>query len=885
MSWLIRIFGRRKQEEELHDELSSHLEMAAQERMERGASYDEARKAARREFGNVGLVEQTTREAWGRRWFVEFLEDARYGLRVLRKNPGFSAIAILTLALGIGANTALFSVVNGVLLNPLPYPNPDELVTLHESKANFKAGSIPFLNFRDWRKDNTTFSMMAVQRQYSYTLTGLGDAEQLQAQLISVDLLPMLGVKPVLGRFFVEGEDDFDRAPIVLISAGLWDRKFGASPDAIGKTITLDGRSYTIVGVVPASFRLRVGSFQASDVYAPMGSWSNPFIRLREAPLGLHGIGRLKPGVTIEQARADLARVTQHLAEAYPDANKGTGATLFPLKDSMVRGVRLLCLTLLAAVGFVLLIACVNVANLLMVRSSSRAREFAVRSALGAGRGRIIRQLLTESTLLSVAGGGLGLLFAAWATTFAIQRLPGELPRAAEISMDWKVFAFTAAITLLCGILFGLAPALRVSRPDLRESLKEGGRGASGAKQRLREVLVVAEMAMAFVLLIAAGLMIRSLSSLWQVNPGFDAQGVLTFNVSLPPSLRDASPDAIRAALRGVQDKLASTPGVQAASLSWGATPLGSDDEDLFWMDVQPKPQTKNDMSWAISYVVQEDYLKLMRIPLLRGRFFTAQDNEHAAHVIVVDDVFAKKYFGDQDPIGKRIVNEAKGGVAEIVGIVGHVKQWGIDTDDTATLRAELYFPYMQLPDEAMRLSASGTGALVRFQGEGQGVASGIRTGLQEMSRDQVMSGVQTMNEIIADSLAARRTSMIVLGVFALVAVGLASIGIYGVISYIVGQRTREIGIRMALGARPADVLASVLGQGAAMIGVGVLLGLAAAFGLTRLMANLLYGVSATDPLTFAAVALLLALVALAACYLPAHRAMRVDPIVALRYE
>src|SRR5262249_50698509 len=609
MSWLSRFFGGHKREEELHDEVRSHLEMAAHERVERGASGDEARHAARREFGNVALVEETTRDAWGRRWLREFLEDVRYGSRVLRKNLGFSTIAILTLALGIGANTALFSIVNGVLLNPLPYPNPDQLVTLHESKPNFEAGSIPFLNFRDWRKDNTTFSTMAVHRPFAYTLTGLGDAEQVQSEFISVDLLPMLGVKPVIGRFFVEGEDDFDRAPIVLISAGLWDRKFGSAPDAVGKTITLDARGYTIVGVVPASFHLRVGSFQPADVYAPMGSWSNPFIRKRSAPLGLHGIGRLKAGVTIEQARADLARVTQHLAEAYPDANKGTGATLFPLKDSMVRGVRLLCLTLLAAVGFVLLIACVNVANLLMVRSAGRAREFAVRAALGAGRSRIIRQLLTESTLLSMAGGGLGLLLAAWATKFAIQRLPEELPRASEIGVDWKVFAFTAAITLLCGILFGLAPALRVSRPDLRESLKEGGRGTVGAKQRLREVLVVAEMAMALVLLIAAGLMIRSLSSLWRVNPGFDAHGVLTFNVSLPPTMRDASPDAIRAALRGVQDKLASTPGVHGASLSWGALPLQGDDEDLFWMEGQPKPETKSEMSWAISYVVQEDYL------------------------------------------------------------------------------------------------------------------------------------------------------------------------------------------------------------------------------------------------------------------------------------
>jgi predicted permease len=519
------------------------------------------------------------------------------------------------------------------------------------------------------------------------------------------------------------------------------------------------------------------------------------------------------------------------------------------------------------------------------VRSAGRAREFAVRAALGAGRGRIIRQLLTESILLAFAGGGLGLLLAAWTTRLAVQRLPEQLPRAAEIAMDWRVFAFTAAIVLFCGILFGLTPALRVSRTDLRESLKEGGRGSIGVKQRLREVLVVAEMAMALVLLIAAGLMIRSLSTLWQVDPGFNAHNVLTFSISLPPTMRDANPDAIRSVLRGVQEKMATTPGVKSGSLSWGAMPLAGDDEDLFYIEGQPKPQATNDMNWAISYVVQEDYFKLMSIPLLRGRYFTAQDNEHSSRVVVVDDVFAKKYFGDQDPIGKRIVNEGKGGVQEIVGIVGHVKQWGLDTDDKQSLRAELYVPYMQLPDAAMRLSSSGTSALVRFDGDGQSVSAAIRAGLKAMNGDQVMYGVQTMEEIIADSLAARRMSMIVLGVFAALAVGLAGIGIYGVVSYLVGQRTQEIGIRMALGARPRDVLTDVLSQGIKMVGFGVLIGLTAALGLTRLMSNLLFGVSATDPVTFAAVAAALVLVALAACYVPARRAMRVDPIVALRYE
>ncbi len=876
---------RKRREAELDDEVRSHLEMAARERVERGEAGVEAERAARREFGNVGLVKEVAREVWGWGSLDRLMQDLRFGVRMLAKSRGFTAVAILTLALGIGANTALFSVVNSVLLNPLPYPEPEQLMTLHESKPNFEAGSISWLNFRDWRKDNSTFSMMGLWRNLSFTLTGAGEAEQLRAQLISSDFLPLLGVKPVIGRFFYEGEDEIGAAPIAVISAGFWERKFGSTPEVLGKALTLEGRSYSIVGVIPASFKLQVGWFRASEVYVPIGQWNNPLLKSRAGGLGLHGLGRLKPGATIQQARADMLRVTEHLAEEYPDADKGIGATLIPLKELMVGKVRLLLLVLLAAVGFVLLIACVNVANLLLVRSAGRAREFAVRAALGAGRGRIVRQLLTESMVLSLAGGGLGLLVAVWGTKVALQHLPSGLPRANEIGMDWKVLLFTGGIALLCGVVFGLVPALKISRPNLQETLKEGGRGTGGVKQRARGVFVVAEMAMALVLLIAAGLMIRSLNALWRVNPGFDARNVLTFGVSLSPSMRDASPDAIRATLRQVQSKLASTPGIRAISLSWAAVPLSDDDEDLFWIEGQPKPASENDMSWAISYVVQEDYLKVMGISLERGRFFTTQDNERAAHVVVVDDVFARKFFGDQDPIGKRINLNNKGGAAEIVGVVGHVKQWGLDTDDKQSLRAELYFPYMQLPEEAMRLSAGGTGVLVRFDGPMEGTAAALRTALKEVNSDQVMFGAQTMEEIIAESLAARRVSMIMLGVFGGLALGLASMGIYGVISYLVGQRTHEIGIRMALGARQADVLRMVLGEGMKMVVLGVVIGLLAAAGLTRLMANLLFGVSATDPLTFAGVGMILTLVALAACFVPARRAMRVDPIVALRYE
>jgi predicted permease len=877
---------RRKQEEEFDAEVRSHLEMAARDRVERGTPEAEASRVARREFGNVGLVKEVTRDVWGFGSLERLLQDLRFGLRMFAKAPGFAAVAILTLALGIGANTALFSVVNGILLNPLPYPQPEQLVTLAESKPNFDSGSISFPNFRDWRKDNRTFSMMGISRTYSYNLTGRGQAEQLSAVFISVDYLSIMGVKPVIGRFFTEGEDAIGASPIVLIGEGFWNRKFGRDSKILGQNLTLDGRSVTIIGVVPASFKFQVWSFRPSDVYAPIGQWTNPILNLRTAGLGFHGVGRLKPGVTIQQAQADMKRVTENLSAAYPDADTGIGATLMPLKEQMVGSLRPLLLVLLAAVGFVLLIACVNVANLLMARSTGRAREFAVRAALGAGRVRIVRQLLTESMVLALAGAVLGLLFAAWGTKFALGHLPATMPRSAEIGIDVRVLLFTMGVALLCGILFGLTPALRISRPNLQDALKEGSRGSGGASHRAQGVFVVAEMAMALVLLIAAGLMIRSLSALWGVNPGFDPRNVLSFGVALAPMPKETSPDSIRASLRELQSRLASTPGVKSASLSWGAMPLGYDDEDLFYMEDQPKPASVNDMSWSLSYVVQEDYLKVMGIPLQRGRFFTALDNERAPHVIVIDDVFAGKFFGDRDPIGKRVVLDGKGGTAEIVGIVGHVKQWGLDTDDKQSLRAELYFPFMQLPDGAMRPSSwSGTGVLARYEGEAQSVQKAIRSSLQSMSSDQVMYSVQTMEEVISDTLVERRISMTLLGSFAVLALGLASMGIYGVISYLVGQRTREIGIRIALGAKRGDVLRMVLGEGMKMTLIGVCVGLLASLGLTRLMANLLFGVSATDPLTFAGVALVLTLVALAACYVPARRAMRVDPIVALRYE
>jgi predicted permease len=579
-----------------------------------------------------------------------------------------------------------------------------------------------------------------------------------------------------------------------------------------------------------------------------------------------------------------MRAVTSNLAVAFPDADKGIGAKLIPLKQWMVGGVRPWLLVLLASVGFVLLIACVNVANLLLARSTGRTREFAIRAALGATARHVVRQLLTESVVLALAGGACGLLLAEWGMRAALGVLPTALPRADEIGLDGRVLLFTLTISVLAGILFGLAPALRMTPTSLNTVLQEGGRNVSRARHRVQGVFIVAELAMALVLLTGAGLMIRSLTSLWNVDPGFNPRNVLTLGLSLPPSMMGASPAAIRAAFREVDDKVASIPGVQAVSQNWGSLPMAYDDELTFWFEGQPKPSTQNEMSWGIDYIVEPGYLRAMGIPLKRGRFFTDQDNEHTPRVVVVDDVFANKFFPNQDPIGKRIESEFFE-AAQIVGVVAHVKQWGLDADDTQELRAQFYIPCMQMPDGFIAMAPSGSAMIVRSDNAGTGLLDSIRQVSQQISNDVVIFSPQTMNEVIASSLAERRFSMILLVAFAALALLLASVGIYGVISYVVGQRTHEIGIRMALGARQLDIFGLVLAGAGRLAAVGVGIGLLSALALTRLMARLLYSVGPNDPITFVAVPTILIAVALLASYLPARRATKIDPMVALRYE
>ena len=811
----------------------------------------------------------------------KLLQDVRYGLRILRQSPGFAAIAVVTLALGIGANTALFSIVNGVLLNPLPYPHAEQLTSVYGEAPGATQGYVTYLNFLDWQRESKSFSSMAMYRHEDYNLTGVSQALRVSGYMISADFFSTLGVKPVLGRTFRTDDDQLGAAPVVILGGGFWQRQFGASPGIIGKSLVLNGASYTVVGVIPPNF-----SFygQAYDIYIPLGQWNDPSFRDRRIDMSAHAIGRLKPGVTLGQAQAEMKDVARNLAIAYPEANRDTSITLVSMKQDIVGNVQPFLLVLLGAVGFVLLIACVNVANLLLARSMGRSREFAIRAALGASHMRVIRQLLTESILLSGLGGALGLLLAFWATHAVLNTLPGTLPRASDVSLDSRVLLFTLGISLFAGIVFGLAPALKASRANLQEVLKESGRGSSGARHRLQGVFVVVEVAMALILLVGAGLMIRSLAALWRVNPGFNPSHAITFDLSMPSTSATTSAET-RARLRQFDDKMYSIAGVEAVSVTLGARPMIHDTVLPFWIDGQPKPATINDMPQGLCYFVEAGFQKAMGVILERGRFITAEDNENAPVVIVIDDVFARMYFPNENPIGKSVHIALFGVEAKVVGVVGHVKQWGPGGDAKAAVEAQFEYPFMQLPEKLMPLVADAVAVVVRTKGDPTAIMGPVRRAVQELDPREIIYSVQTLDEVLANSFAARRLSMILLGIFAALSLVLSCIGIYGVISYLVGQRTHEIGVRMALGAQRNDVLRLILGQGVRMALMGVGIGLVAALALTRLMSRMLFGVSATDPLTFAGVAILLCGVAVVACYIPARRAMRVDPMEALRYE
>lgn len=809
------------------------------------------------------------------------LNDCRFAFRMLFKSPAFASIAILTLALGIGANTALFSVVNGVLLNPLAYPDSSRLVAIYGKTPGIEHAAVSYLNFQDWQRATKTFASMAMYRNQDYTYVGRGEGERIRGYMISADFFSALGVQPVIGRTFRAEDDQLGAAPVVVLGGGFWKRRFGSSLTVIGESIRLNGTDYTVAGVIPAGFTFYG---QDRDVYTPIGQWKDVNFRDRRVDVSAHAVGRLKPGVTLAQAKADMDAIAQHLAETYPEADQKVGISLVPLKLDVVGNVQPFLVVLLAAVGFLLLIACANVANLMLARAIGRSREFAIRVGLGAGRGRIVRQLLTESVLLAGVGGGLGLLLAYQGTELVPRLLPGALPRADEVKLDPPVLLFTLSVTIFAAILFGLAPAWKTSRVNLHDVLKESGRGLSGARHQLQSVFVAGEIALALVLLVGAGLMVRTLAALWRVNPGFNPHHAITFNLSMPANAQTSAAET-RARMRAFDDKMRALPGVVAVSTTLGSRPMIHDSSLPFWIEGQPKPGSYQEMPQAMFYLVEAGFQEAMGIEVKRGRFITGADNENAPVAIDIDDVFARTYFPDEDPVGKRIHLAGFDVTAEIVGVVGHVKQWGLDADPKSSIQAQFDYPFMQLPEKLMPLAANSVGVVLRTEGDPAAVMGPVKRAVAEIDAREVVYNVRTMDDVVSSSFAARRLSMILLTAFAGLALVLACVGIYGVASYMAGQRTHEIGVRMALGAQHSDVMRLVIGQGVRMALAGVAVGIGAGLGLTRLMANQLFGVSAHDPLTFAGVAALLMFVAVAACYLPARRAMRIDPVIALGCE
>ena len=807
------------------------------------------------------------------------LQDIRYALRTLRHSRGFTAVAVITLALGIGANTAMFSIVNAVLLRPVPYPEPERLLKLYTSMPQFRQASVSYPNFLDWQRRSRSFDLMAAYRHDSFNLTGQANPERLRGEMASATIFPLLGIKPIIGRTFTAEEDRRGAAPVAVLTSSLWKTRFGGKADVLGRSITLSEKLYTVVGVVPSDDVV----LQRVSVIVPIGQWNEPLFWDRGVGMGMRVLGRLRPGVSAAQAQSELESVAAGLAREFPKDDKNRGIFSIALREDMVGDVRTPLLVLLAAVGFVLLIACANVANLLLARSSARRREFAVRGALGASPIRIMRQLLTEGLLLALAGGALGLAVAFSLNRLFVSRLADVLPRADQVHLDTAVLAFTALISILASLLFGVTPAVQSSRADLNETLKEAGRGTT-SRHSLQRTLVVVEVALGLVLAASAGLMIRTMSRLWSVNAGFDPHNVLTFGVAGSPAVH-GTPAEIRNGFAATMQQMSSIPGIEAVSLVFGSVPMAGDSELPYWVEGRPKPAEQSQMDMALFYGIDPGYFRAMRIPLLRGRYITEQDNEQTPCAIDIDQDLAGKAFPRQDPLGQHLNFDLVPMQCEVVGIVGHVKHWGLDADATSKVHSQMYIPYRQFPDSVMNLASNDAGYVVRTAGEPYSVVSSLKRVVTGINGKMVMYNEESMQDVINDSLAARRFTRLLLGVFAALALVLAAVGIYGVISYAVTQSTHEIGLRMALGASRWKVLGMVLSSAMklALIGIGV--GAVTALVATRALAGLLFEVSAADPVTFVAVALVLALVTMIGSYIPAWRAARVDPMVALRYE
>lgn len=807
------------------------------------------------------------------------LQDLRFGIRTLTKSPGFAIVALLTLALGIGANSAIFSVINAILLRPLAYQNPDQLVLINHNyqKINLKA-SVSAFGYTHYRDNAKSFESISAITGWAANLTGEGEPERLTGQTVTANFFDLLGVKAVMGRTFAVGEDSEGKNRVVVLSHGFWQRRFASDKSILNKTLSLNGENYTVVGVMPPSFQYGREIGMIVDLWAPIvftpqqlspDSLTNEFLSV---------VGRLRVGVTQEQAQAEMRNIASNLRQQYMQGSDATNWDLLltSFRQFVVGDISTMLWIVMLVVGFVLLIACANVANLLLARAAARQKEIAVRTALGAGRWRIIRQLLTESVLLSVVGGALGLLIGYWGVKALVSLNEDRIPRASEISLDWRVMLFTFGVSIVTGVLFGIVPALQTTRADLHETLKEGGRSGSAAtKQWIRSSLVVVEIALALAVLVGAGLLVKSFLHVQQVNPGFNPQGLLTMQLSLPATKYSEAPQRANFYKQVISD-VRSLPGVQSVG-AISVLPLsGGGSSGSFRIEGRDIPQGQS-MPHGARWAATPDYFKTMGIPLIRGRYFEERDTAESLPVAVIDQSLAQKYWPNEDPVGKRISFEGtpdKRIWREIVGIVGHVKH----TDLEGESRAQYYMPHQQRPQAGMAL-------VIRTPNDPNALSGSVRGVIKTADGDLPVFRVRTMDQFVADSMTQRKFALLLICVFACLALLLSAIGLYGVMAYSVTQRTHELGLRMALGAQASDVLKLVVKQGMLLAVVGLGLGVVGAIFLSRLMKTMLFNVSATDPLVFVGIALTLAAVALLACFVPARRATKVDPMVALRYE
>ena len=864
---------RESKQQELQQELQSHLQMAADDKFSRGGSVAEADRSARREFGNVALIEQVTRDQWGTRWLEEFLQDLRYAARMLRKNPGFTLIAVLTIALGIGANTAIFSLVNGILLRPLPYSEPDRLVQV--------TGFYPRGAFAVMRSQLQTFEPSAYAEDYEFNLIVKGNPVRVNATLVSADLFSILGAQAELGRTFRTGEDLATQNNFVVLSHRIWRQRFASEVSVIGRWISLDGIQRQVVGVMPAEFRF---PSPQTDLWVPLNIdprnadsyWAGDYMPV---------IGRMRPGATLALASSEIQLFQSHVTSLFPWPMPPTwnaNVTAVSLQDGLVGDVRARLLILLVAVALVLLIACANVTNLTLSRASVRGKEIAVRVSLGAGRSRVVRQLITESVLLAGIGGALGLALAASGLSMLKSILPAETPRLSDVTLDWRVFLFAGALAIVTGIISGTAPALHASHPQLTEALKAGSRGTThSSSQVVRRTLVIGELGLAVLLVCGAGLLIHSLWALSHVDPGFRSDNVLMARVTPNESFCQNAGRCL-SFYRDLVGKVRSLPGVTNAALI-NTPPLGGRVQKrvVKIQNYVPDPSTPEPLLWMNA--VSPGYFAAMRISLLRGREFTESDEN--SRVVILSSETARRYFPNQDAVGKHLRLVGQEDWCTIIGVAADVRGYTLRRNIPEWMDGAMYLPYG--PGSTLRDGRipSEMTLIIRSPASQPQLEESLRKFASSLSDDTPIAEFRPMLAILSDAVSAPRAVTSLFSAFATVALVLGIVGIYGVISFFVGQRTREIGVRMALGARPRDVLKLVIWEGLSLTLIGIAVGLAAAFALTGYLGSLLYGVGATDPLHFAAVAVLFAIVAVAACYIPARRAMRVDPLVALRYE